>query len=315
MSNGRSNTTESITMKLSLIVHPVSFSPGGKTALATAVALARFYQADLHLLELRGRRRSSPDLIVRSITDAGVEPHFAEFVQSVSYADVKVSAVELGGDVLGAVVDYARRTSADLVVVADRARSHGPYWRSGVYANDLTRHVTCPVLAVPDSHDAPTVPFTKILCPTDLSSSSMKAIDHALNLARQNEAKVTFLHVDEHYPSQAISSEGTKSRTEAIVRTIRQDILTNAVSDVESETLVRPGAIGFGIVATATEIGSDLIVIARPRRDVQVSMNSRLIQVLRQAPCPVLVVSATSSDHAPPLLEAVPVARRSMISR
>ena len=140
-------------MKPSLIVHPVSYSPSGKTALATAVALARVSGADLHLLELTGRRRSSEDPILRPITDADVEPHFAEFVPSVYSADVKISAVELVGDVVDAVVDYARNASADLVVVADQARSHGPFWRRGMYANDLARHLSIPLVSVPASRD------------------------------------------------------------------------------------------------------------------------------------------------------------------
>jgi nucleotide-binding universal stress UspA family protein len=139
-------------MKSSLIVHPVSYSPSGKTALATAIELARISGADLHVLELTGRRRSS-NPIVRPINDANVEPHFAEFVRSVYSADVKISAVELVGDVVDAVADYARSASADLVVVADQARSHGPYWRRGMYANDLARHLSVPLVSVPVSRD------------------------------------------------------------------------------------------------------------------------------------------------------------------
>ena len=140
-------------MKLSLIVHPVSYSPSGKTALATAVALARVSGADLHVLELTGRRRSAADPIVRPITDADVEPHFAEFVRSVYSADVKISAVELVGDVVDAVAAYAKSASADLVVVADQARSHGPYWRRGMYATDLARRLSVPLVSVPASRD------------------------------------------------------------------------------------------------------------------------------------------------------------------
>jgi len=139
-------------MKLSLIVHPVSYSPSGNAALATAVALARASGADLHVLELTGRW-SSEGPIVRPITDPHVEPHFAEFVRSVYSADVKIGAVELVGDVVDAVVDYAKSTSADLVVVADQARSHGPYWRRGMYANDLARHLSIPLVSVPASGD------------------------------------------------------------------------------------------------------------------------------------------------------------------
>ncbi len=88
---------------------------------------------------------------MRPIADREVEPHFAEFVRSVYFGDVKISAVELVGDVVGAVLDYAKGASADLVVVADQARSHGPYWRRGMYANDLARHLSVPLVSIPAS--------------------------------------------------------------------------------------------------------------------------------------------------------------------
>src|SRR3954464_10673868 len=140
-------------METDFIIRPVLYSPSGKTARGLAVELARVSGADLHVLELTGRRRSSRDPIVRPITDGDVEPHFAEFVRSVYSDDVKISAVELTGDVVGAVIDYAKSASADLVVVADQARSHGPYWRRGMYANDLARHLSVPLVSVPVSRD------------------------------------------------------------------------------------------------------------------------------------------------------------------
>src|SRR4051812_47053491 len=162
-------------MKPTLIIHPVSYSPSGKTALATAVALARVSGAALHILEVTGRRRSSGGPIVRPITDAHVEPHFAEFVRTVYSPDVTISAVELVGDAVDAVVDYARSASADVVVVADHARSHGPYWRRGMYANDLARHVSLPFVSVPASRDER---------PASEGTSSDEARSHADAIAR-----------------------------------------------------------------------------------------------------------------------------------
>jgi nucleotide-binding universal stress UspA family protein len=291
-------------MKPSLIVHPASFSPRGKTALATAIAVARSCGADFHVLEVRGRRRSSHDPIARPITDVEVEPHFAEFVQSVNSADVKISAVELVGDIVDAVAAYARSASADLVVVSDQARSHGPYWRRGMYANDLARRLSIPLLTVSASLDtAPVrgVPFTKILCPIDLSSSSMTAIEHALSLATQSGAQVVFLHVDETLPPEAGFSEETKSRAEAIARAIAQSKLGD---DVKRETIVRPGVVGEVIVKTAAEIGADLIVVTRPRTHDRVSLNSRLSAVLRKGPCSVLILPAAAGDQVRVPLEA-----------
>ena len=241
-------------METDLIIHPVSYSPSGKTALGMAVALARVSGADLHVLELTGRRRSSQDPIVRPITDAGVEPHFAEFVRSVYSADVNISAVELVGDVVDAVVDYARSASADLVVVADQARSHGPYWRRGMYANDLARHLSIPLVSVPASHDE--------------------------RLAREGGP-----------------SEEATSRAESIARIIEQSTAAKASSDVESETLVRPSAIGDGAVTTNGEVGADLTVVVRPGARHHVWMNSSLARVLRNSPHPVLVVPATGADQ------------------
>jgi nucleotide-binding universal stress UspA family protein len=210
-------------MKPSLIVHPVSYSPSGKIALATAVALARVSGADLHVLELTGRRRSSQDPIVRPIADADVEPHFAEFVRSVYSADVKISTVELVGDVVDAVVDYARSASADLVVVADQARSHGPYWRRGMYANDLARHLSIPLVSVPASRE-------ERLAREGASSEEAKS--HAQAIARMIEWNML-----------AKASSDVKSETLVKPGTIGEGTL-KAAGEAGADVIVvaRPGA-------------------------------------------------------------------------
>ena len=76
-------------MKASLILHPLSFAAGGKVALGKAISMARWYRADLHVLELRGRGVVAPAPIIRSIDDSGVELHVAEFVKSTDSADYR----------------------------------------------------------------------------------------------------------------------------------------------------------------------------------------------------------------------------------
>ena len=44
-------------MNLSLILHPLDYSAGAKPALARALALAKWHDADLHVLHMRSRRR------------------------------------------------------------------------------------------------------------------------------------------------------------------------------------------------------------------------------------------------------------------
>jgi nucleotide-binding universal stress UspA family protein len=265
-------------MTPSLIVHPVSWSTGGKAALGAAVALARFWNADLHLVEFRGRRHSGRQPIVRSLGEREVEPHLAEFVRSVNGADVRISVVELGGDVVDGAADYARSTSADLVIVADRARSHGPYWRSGKYANDLAHRLSSPLLAFPATRTAEsivTVPFRSVLCWSDFSPVSLHALEHALDVAGTAGARVTLLQTGAFRPNDEASE----------------------MAGLEYEILVRPGPIADSLVRTAEEIEADLIVIAQPHRNDRVSMRSLLLAVLRQARCPVLVAPAADPER------------------
>ncbi len=210
-------------MKPSLILHPVSYSPSGRSALARALALARWYQADLHVLELRGGRSRDP--FVRDLGSAGVEPHFAEFVESVGSDGARISAVEIAGDDVSAVIDYAKRTTADVVVVASETGLHGPWWRPETYAAALARHLPCQTLAVPTAHDArlyEDAPFAGILCATDLSSPSTKAVEHASRLAQETGATLTLLHVQKGVPRESTSSIEQKLRGE-LSSNIRRD--------------------------------------------------------------------------------------------
>ena len=285
-------------MRPSLILHPVSFSADGRAALARAVALARWYQADLHVLELRGRQGPAQNPIVRSIGGADVEPHFAEFVQSVGCADVRVSAVDLQGDVVEAVVDYSERTSADLLVVASQARSHGPYWRSGAYANDLARAISCPTLAVSAAAGSiETAPFTHILCSADSSPESMTAVQAAVQIAQQVGARVTILRVQDR-PAHLANSLETRFPAEQIVSRIQGAIPPETFDRVDTDTIVLSGPADRAIAHKAAAIGADLIVVARPPRDSidRVVMNSTAASLLRRARCSVLVVPSTGGD-------------------
>jgi nucleotide-binding universal stress UspA family protein len=243
-------------MNPSLILHPVSYSSSGKSALSKALALARLYQADLHILELRARRVFSNGPIVRPIRGGGVEPHLADFVESVGAAGVRVSVAELAGNAVTVVVDYARQASADFVVVAANARSHGPYWRSGAYANDLARHLSCPVLSVPVTPGGDALqndlPFRSVLGVTGLPDVSATVVGHASSLACQTGARLAFV--------QAVTSR-------SILETA-----SNKGSDL--------------IIIGRRDRGATHHVI----------MNSTTAKVLRDAPCSVLVVPPQGTE-------------------
>lgn len=298
-------------MNPSLILCPVAFSPNGKSALARALAIARWYQADLHVLQLRGRRRASENPVATPLAEGSVELRLGQFVDSLNPLGVRVSVAELTGDPVTAVSDYARRTAADLVVVARHGRPHGIYWRPGVYAKEIARHVSCPTLVVPEAHEEARTSdalFTEILCPTDFSSASEVALNQALVLAQQSGGRITLLHVLEGFPYETVYSgsgafrliDDYRARVGKIARELRRAVPPDVFNWCEVDTTVVSGVAHRSILATASEIQADLIVIGLPERSGmnRVVMGSTATPVLRGANCPVLVVPANRSEEA-----------------
>ena len=298
-------------MNPSLIICPVAFSKNGRSALAQALAIARWYQADLHVLQLLGGRRASENPVATVLAKGSVESGMAQFVDSLNPDGVRVSAVQLTGDPLKAVSDYAQRTAADLVVVAKHGRPYGTYWRPGMYAKDVARYLVCPTLTVPEAReDAPVqrAPFTKILCPTDFSSASEVALSQALVLAQQSGGTITLLHVLQGFPYESVYSgsrafrliEDYRGRVEKISRELRLSVPPDVFNWCEVHTTVVSGPAHRSILATAAEIHADLIVIGLPERSTisRVVMGSTTTPVLRGAKCPVLVVPANGSNQS-----------------
>ena len=133
-------------MNPSLILHPLDYSAGAKPALARALALAKWHDADLHVLHVRSRRRGIDG-------EGAAHARLREFVEARNPEAAKCETVILAGDPVTAVADYARHKSADLLVVDKHGRRASKLWRAGVFAKELARLVACPTLTVPESHD------------------------------------------------------------------------------------------------------------------------------------------------------------------
>ena len=298
-------------MKPSLILCPVTYSANGKAAIAQALALARCYDAEVHLLQLRGRRSATRGPVVTPLGASRVDRRLAEFVTGLNTEGVDVGAIELLGDPLTSVGDYAARTGADLVVVAKHGRPFGSYWRPGVYATDVARHAGRVTLAVPEGHeteDRSTAPFIDILCPTDFSSASAAALDHALILAQQSGGRITLLHVLERFPYETVYSgfrafrliDEYHDHVRRITGELRRAVPPDAFNWCEVRTKVMSGVAHESILATAAELNADLIVMGSPNRSAvdRIVMGSTTSPVLRRAQCPVLVVPDRGGQDA-----------------
>jgi universal stress protein A len=142
-----------------------------------------------------------------------------------------------------------------------------------------------------------TVRLREILTPIDFSDASQKALRYATALAEQFRASLKLLHVVE------LSLVGSDFGAIEMSR-LMTDLQVNAQKElaewmqrevgnrVPALSLVRAGRPHAEILAAARELGADLILLASHGHSslAHVVLGSTVERVVRQAPCPVLVV-------------------------
>jgi nucleotide-binding universal stress UspA family protein len=151
----------------------------------------------------------------------------------------------------------------------------------------------------------------KILCPTDLSDSSRRALDHALAIAQWHGGTVTLFHVLPAVPVIAYATGVPMMPSELLTRDERSKALAtmtefapkDSCAHVEFE--VGRGHAANVILAAAESAQMDLIVMGTHGRSgfERLVLGSVTEKVLRKATCPVLVVP----PHAPDAVSSRPV--------
>lgn len=287
-------------MNPNVILCPID-SMSGRSALAQAVELARWYDADLHVADLRaGRARREP------ADTCGAEPSLDWLLEGVQTRGVRLTTAVLHGEPLAAVARHARLLGVDLVVVAPHGHRYGVPWRRGTYAADLARVLACPTLAVPEAARGPKRAFMNILCATDLSAASTAARDTALSLAQQSGGKLTLLHVSAGYQYDTAYSgvqaleviREHRARMDKMARDMQDAVPPDAFNWCSIDTAVLTGVPHRTVLSTAADLDADLIVMGVSERHVvaRAVMASTTTPVIRAAGCPVLVVGATGAE-------------------
>lgn len=252
-------------MNPNVIVCPIACADADGDLLTQAASLARWYDATLHVVRATGT----------------------------------------GGRDRAAIVDQARRRSADLLVVGLAAADAAGYSASGAFAAAIARSTERPTLALPPGHvlrrggeDAP--PFRNIVSAVDFSQASVRAADQALALAQQSGGRLTLLHVLDGFPFdgaraswRVLAQVGHYSmQIDRLNRELARLASSEALHWCDVETQTAPGAVHDTVASVAAAQRADLIVLgaaARPRL-VRLVSGSTVTRVLRRASRPVLIV-------------------------
>jgi nucleotide-binding universal stress UspA family protein len=290
------------------ILCPIDLSPASLRALEHALALARWYRATLVAFHV-----FSPQPLPMATEFGGYVPappprDEQEIIEEVRRfappvaGSIPFEIVVREGNPVNEIVGQVEEMPADLLVLGTHGRSGFERLFLGSVTEKVVRKVACPTLTVPPHDKVPAEPvsFKKILCPVDFSPTSTRALEYAVSLAKESDARLMVLHVLESYVDAVKLSEVSQftlpefeqhRRTDAADR-LRAMIPANAREWCTPEELVITGKPHREIVRVAADTDADLIVMGvhgRGAVDLMV-FGSATNEVLRAASCPVLTL-------------------------
>jgi nucleotide-binding universal stress UspA family protein len=297
------------------ILCPVDFSEFSARALDHAVRLARFFDADLHVLHVvpivldvvEPYPPVLPDLLMPAVEAA--EDRLRRFVAPARERHERIETSVREGGAASTIQELAALLQADVVVMGTHGRTGLGRAVLGSVTESVMHHVACPVLTVSDkaTRGKPGPPFHRILCATDLLPSSRATVEYALALAGESDAEVELLHVVESLPPDAssVNPSTLAAESDAFRHGLIEDAqvrlsdaaLQPASSWCNVTTRVATGEAWRAIVEQARAGDAELIVIgAHAGAFARAFFGSTASRVVRTAPCAVLVLKPPRTE-------------------
>jgi nucleotide-binding universal stress UspA family protein len=276
---------------LETILLPTDFGKGFRPALDTAVALAKAFQSKLVLLHV------IPESMIPFLSDDGevadIETRLIELGKQIAEQGVEVAEIFVDKGVPAEVIcREANSREVNLIVLGCRTRESGAEGRPGVTAERVLRRAVTPVwIARPGTAPTP----NRILCPTDMSRSSRRALKNALILCRKLEASLVVLNVQEpiasmYKPLPDGSDEKDRARLEGQQSDFERFLGEFDFHGVEWSQKVRRGSPSKEIVAEAVEQKADLVAIGTVGKTgvERILIGSVTHRILEHLPCSIL---------------------------
>lgn len=292
-------------LNLERILCPVAESHETDEGLLYAIALARSYGAKLFVLTC-------------SDDSSRIDSHTLDAMRASIKKAVEHSCVLFPCEVAGGHLDYefvvtessrpadsikheAEKQNADLIVMSSRRR---PYAAAllGSTAEAVCRTASCPVLVTRsgEGHHLRSairaLEFKKLLVASDFSSDSELALRYGLSLAQEYQSELHLLHVLTDSKTSkdelAWTSQSAEGPYHVAARQLHRSVPAETHLWCDVTHVVREGKAHREIVSYAVEQGINLILIGAHGQGFKLGtlFGSNTDRVLRESPCPVLVV-------------------------
>jgi nucleotide-binding universal stress UspA family protein len=212
-----------------------------------------------------------------------------------------VDVVVREGNPAKEITREAERWSADLLTLGTHGRSGFERLFLGSVTEKVLRSTRVPVLTIPPPVREPGPPTYKtILCALDFSTASTRALEYALTLAKEADARLILLHAIEDVLGDAgadnlghlsLSEYHRHLQHEAVSR-LKAAVPDDARVWARPEERVVKGRAFREILKTVVDERVDLVVIGVRGRSAldQLVFGSTTHRVIREAGCPVLTL-------------------------
>lgn len=311
--------------KVRRILVPIDFSPASLETLRFAKLLGARFGAKLHLVHVvapipiyafaRGvPLRPFPD---KPIMQAA-RKRLQDLVLQSSLPPGDTQCIVRLGEASSQINEVAIKSRSDLIVIATRGLTGLKHAFLGSTTQRVIRGASCPVLVVRENEHFSAkerarrgrtpLQFQKILVPLDFSECSRVGLDYALEFAREFGSSLLLFHsVVIH--SYALSDEYTALEVPNILSQ-QQDYADEEMArwrrEIEKEFGKVEAKVGVGspveqIDECVRTEGVDLIVTSTHGRTglKRAFIGSTAEQIVRHAPCPVLVVPNRAASKRP----------------
>jgi nucleotide-binding universal stress UspA family protein len=306
-------------MDIRTILCPTDFSGPSRHALDHAIAIARWYSARIVMLHVHHPAGAAVHALVGAAghyfdddpsTLADEQHRLASMMSAIESealerpstapGNVAIESRVVSGHAAETIVGCAVSGEADFIVMGTHGAGGLEHLMLGSVTEKVLRRAPCPVLTVPPrAQAASALPFKRILCPIDFSSSSLAGLQLACSFAQEADATLTLLHVIDEPDENALfvarphDVHGHRTAREQHVLSYLDTLIPDAVREWSSPRLRTAfGVASERILAVAAEEQSDLIVVGvQGRKPLDLMLfGSTTNHVVRRATCPVLTV-------------------------
>jgi nucleotide-binding universal stress UspA family protein len=286
------------------ILIPTDGSDHAERAAEHAVALARAFDATVRVISVVDLQAAAGPFNAGGVGDDFYDELEAEARDAIDavagLADDQVETGVVEGNPADAIVDDAAAFDADLIVMGTHGRTGVHRYVVGSVTERVVRLADAPVLTARAGVEVgPAGECDDVLLPTDGSDPATVAVDHAIAIAEQFDARMHVVsivdvgdlatRVDYTPPTMALERvrEERKEATEAIAERARE-----AGLDVRTE--IREGFPAEDLLDYAAEEGIDLLAMGTHGRTGlnRFLLGSTTERIIRHADAPVLAVNA-----------------------